>query len=400
MNTPYFLIHEELLKNNIDSFADALAAEWKNSQLCYSVKTNSLPWLISYLNKRNVFAEVVSDEEYSLALSQGVPDRNIIFNGPIKGEQYFVRALKQGAIINLDSKCDINYLLKYHHIAAAPERIGVRVNIPSNIYDAADIGYSEDGFRFGFSAETGEFQTAFNELRRLFPDTCFGLHLHVNSVTRSLNTYRATAQYAAHLIDTFDLKVSFVDIGGGFFGGVEGKPTPKDYIQTIRSELEKVIDCEEVALYVEPGSAIIGSTTDLVTTVIDTKETPSASIVTTDGSRIHIDPLWKKSRYLHMIVPKETAAPISLKKQIICGYTCMDHDRIMALENEHVLRPGDQIVYKRVGAYTMTFGGAFIRYFPEVYVESEGEFLCVRAKMSTTDYIAMHTNKHCAGPKN
>ena len=70
---------------------------------------------------------------------------------------------------------------------------------------------------------------------------------------------------------------------------------PKEYIQAIRSELENAIDCEEVTLYVEPGSAIIASTTDLVTTVLDAKETPSASIVTTDGSRVHIDPLWKKT---------------------------------------------------------------------------------------------------------
>lgn len=294
-NTPYFLIHEGLLKKNIESFSDALAAEWRNSQLCYSVKTNSLPWLISYTNKHKVFAEVVSDEEYALALAQGFADRHIVFNGPIKGERYFIRALEQGAIINLDSKRDIEYLSKYYLIAVAPDKIGIRVNIPSDIFDEADIGYANDGFRFGFSAETGEFQDIVSKIQSLFPNAGFGLHLHVNSVTRSLNVYRATARYAAWLIQTYRLRISFIDIGGGFFGGVEGRPMPKEYIQAIRSELENAIDCEEVTLYVEPGSAIIASTTDLVTTVLDAKETPSASIVTTDGSRVHIDPLWKKT---------------------------------------------------------------------------------------------------------
>ena len=214
----------------------------------------------------------------------------------------------------------------------------------------------------------------------------------MNSVTRSLNVYQAVARYAAQLIEKYHLKVSFIDIGGGFFGGVEGKPTPAAYIQTIRSALEDVIDCEKVTLYVEPGSAIIGSTTDLVTTVLDTKETASACIVTTDGSRIHIDPLWKKNRYRYAIVPNEKRLPASTKKQIICGYTCMDHDRIMSLEDERILQPGDQIVYQRVGAYTMTFGGAFIRYLPEVYVESSDTLLCVRSKMSVEDYIALHSD--------
>lgn len=391
-NTPYFLIHKKLLKKNIDDFFNALTMEWENSQLCYSVKTNSLPWLISYMNKQKVFAEVVSDEEYALALAQGFADRHIIFNGPIKGESYFIRALEQGAIINLDSKRDIEYLLKHRQVVAAPDRIGIRVNIPSSIFDEVDIGYAENGFRFGFSTETGEFQGVVSKIQEIFPNAGFGLHLHVNSVTRSLNVYQAIAQYAAQLIEKCHLKVSFIDIGGGFFGGVEGKPTPTAYIRTIRDALENVIDCEKVTLYVEPGSAIIGSTTDLVTTVLDTKETSSACIVTTDGSRIHIDPLWKKNRYRYAIVPNEKRVPASTKKQIICGYTCMDHDRIMSLEDERILQPGDQIVYQRVGAYTMTFGGVFIRYLPEVYVESNGELLCVRSKMSVEDYIALHSN--------
>ena len=391
-NTPYFLIHEKLLKNNIDDFFDALTVEWENSQLCYSVKTNSLPWLISYINKQKVFAEVVSDEEYALALAQGFVDHHIVFNGPIKGESWFLRALEQGAVVNLDSKRDIEYLMKHRQVATAPDRIGIRVNIPCSIFDEADIGYTEDGFRFGFSAETGEFQGVVSKIQELFSDTGFGLHLHVNSVTRSLNVYQAVARYAAHLIKNNNLKISFIDIGGGFFGGVEGKPTQSAYIQVIRNELENVIDCEKVTLYVEPGSAIIGSTTDLVTTVLDTKETLEARIVTTDGSRIHIDPLWKKNRYRYVILPNENKLPASEKKQVICGYTCMDHDRIMVLEDERILQPGDQIIYKRVGAYTMTFGGAFIRYLPKVYVESNGEFLCIRSEMSVDDYITLHSN--------
>ena len=393
MNTPYFLIHENILKENIDSFADGLEKEWKNSQLCYSVKTNSLPWLLSYINKHGILAEVVSDEEYALALAMGIPDRHIVFNGPIKGEHYFARALEQGAVINLDSKSDIQYLEKYSQIAAAPDRIGIRINVPCSIFDEVDIAFEEDGFRFGFSAETGEFQDVVSRLQKLFPSSGFGLHLHVNSVTRSRNVYQATARYAAHLIKSCHLKISFIDMGGGFFGGVEGKPTPAQYIQTIRSELENIIDCEKVKLYVEPGSAIIGSTTDLVTSVLDRKETGSAVIVTTDGSRIHIDPLWKKKNYRYEIVAKETQAPVSHKKQIICGYTCMDYDRIMTLENVRTLQPEDQIVYQRVGAYSMTFGGAFIRYLPEVYVVSDGKLVCVRSGMSTDDYIALHSKK-------
>ena len=74
------------------------------------------------------------------------------------------------------------------------------------------------------------------------------------------------------------------------------------------------------------------------------------------------------------------------QKQIICGYTCMDHDRIMILENKPLLQVGDKIIYYRVGAYTVTFGGPFIRYFPDVYVNNNGSLKLIRKRMSVSDY--------------
>jgi len=43
MNTPFFIIDEKKLKKNVFDFKNALSDYWPNSQLAYSVKTNSLP---------------------------------------------------------------------------------------------------------------------------------------------------------------------------------------------------------------------------------------------------------------------------------------------------------------------------------------------------------------------
>ena len=61
------------------------------------------------------------------------------------------------------------------------------------------------------------------------------------------------------------------------------------------------------------------------------------------------------------------------------------------MENERELRPGDQVIYHRVGAYSMTFGGAFIRYFPEVYVKDGEERYLIRKRMSVEEYFNMHS---------
>lgn len=385
MNTPYFLISEDKLNKNIETFQDALLKIWPNSRLAYSVKTNSLPWLLKYLEKKGIMAEVVSDEEYQLAKLCGHVDENIVFNGPIKGEETLKNALKKRAYVNIDSYNDLKCI---ETLKLKEATIGIRVNVDPNVFKKDDIGYQEEGFRFGFSEKNGQFENALKIVKNSVENVKLGLHLHCNSITRSLDVYQAIAQYASCLVEKYHLELAFIDIGGGFFGGVEGKPSAEEYIFVIKKELEKVIDCKKTQLILEPGSAIIGSVVDLYTSVLDVKDTDYARIVTTDGSRIHIDPLWAKQRYMYSIeqkIPME-----SIKKQIICGYTCMDHDRLMKIENQPELKIGDKLIYHRVGAYSMTFGGMFIRYLPDVYVEEAGEKVKVRSRISVEDYLKIN----------
>lgn len=384
MKTPYFIIHKDKLNENISEFQNALDLLWPNSQMSYSVKTNSLPWLLQYLNKQGIFAEVVSDEEYLLAKRCGFIDENIIFNGPIKSEKLFANSLDCGAIVNIDSKRELDYLLSLKNTYC--DNIGVRINPDPSIFDSNDIEYGIEGFRFGFSDETGELEKAIKIVNS--KSNSIGIHLHCNSVTRSKDVYVQLAKYASNIIQKYDLNISYIDIGGGFFGGVPGKTSPLEYIKSIKSIFEKKIDINKTKLYIEPGSAIIGSTTDLVTSVIDTKNTIKSTIVTTDGSRIHIDPLWKKKNYLYSI---ESESKDLSNKQIICGYTCMDHDRIMNIMNMPKLEIGDKIIYHRVGAYTMTFGGMFIKYHPDVYLNDSGSLKLIRKSIQFNDYYDIHS---------
>lgn len=384
--TPYFLVCEQTLQQNIQDIASALDLMWPHASIAYSVKTNALPWILKWMNENGVLAEVVSDDEYRLAKLCGFEDRRIVFNGPVKGEEMFSQAVQNDAYINLDSKGDLLRLKKNPPKSA--ERIGVRINIPPELFVEGDIGYQEDGFRFGYSKENGELLQVVQELRELFCNARFGLHTHVNSVTRSPEVYRQTARYVAGIIREYSLEPAFIDVGGGFFGGVPGKPMPYEYIRAIRDELLSVVDPKKTKLIVEPGSAAIGSAVELHTTVIDVKDTARARIVTTDGSRIHIDPLWRKKEY-----PFSTDAKGSpFSKQIVCGYTCMDHDRIMAFENGPELAEGDHIVYHRVGNYTITFGGPFIKGYPAVYAKKkDGSIVMIRKPMDMVEYYRLET---------
>lgn len=384
MQTPYYLIDEAELDRNIARFRNAFENLWPGGRLAYSVKTNSLPWVLDHMRRQNVLAEVVSEEEYHLALKCGYSPEQIVYNGPIKTKDSLLHALADGAIVNIDSQSDLETLCG---LAEAPATVGIRVNLDLTKVCPEHIDYLDDGFRFGFSYETGALEQVIRRLRERFGNLPLGLHLHCNSRTRAIEVYRALASAAARIVTEYRLSLSFLDMGGGFFGGVPGKPEAMDYLAAIRQELRTAVDPDRVPLIVEPGSALIGSAVSLVTSVVDVKDTANARIVTTDGSRLHIDPLWIKSRYLYTLKTEGKPFP----RQVICGYTCMDHDRLMVLESERELSVGDTIEYHKIGAYSMTLGGPFIRYFPEVWVRSSGEISKVRSRMTVDDYYNIHT---------
>ena len=388
MNTPYFLIKKEKLDLNITEFRDVLKKLWPNSFLSYSVKTNSLPWLLRYIKDCGHKAEVVSDEEYELAKLAGFKGEEIVFNGPIKSPEMLKKAVADRSYINIDSMSDVETLAKIK--IPDTKLIGIRVNVDPRTFEQNDIGYVEDGFRFGFGVDNGEFKNVVDRLDLTGKE--FGLHLHCNSVTRNVSVYRAIIRFAVKLIKEYSLTPSFIDVGGGFAGGVLNKPSAIEYITAIKEELKGVVDIRRTTLIIEPGSAIIGSAVEFHTSVLDVKDTGFARIVTTDGSRIHLDPLWKKSKYVTRVESGEQNQETH-PRQIICGYTCMDHDRITVFENQKELHVGDRIVYTREGAYSMTLGGLFIRFLCDVYVEDNDKTTKVRSKMTANQYFELQDNK-------
>ena len=72
LQTPYYFIREKELQYDVDLLKNALEDNWGNYICSYSVKTNSLPWLLTYLRKQGFYAEVVSEAEYDIAVRLGL----------------------------------------------------------------------------------------------------------------------------------------------------------------------------------------------------------------------------------------------------------------------------------------------------------------------------------------
>lgn len=381
--TPYFVVDTMVLDELIQSLWTSLVKYWKTGIIGYSFKTNNVPWIISYMKEKGMYAEVVSSDEFQLAKSLGYKTNQIIFNGPVKGKKEFIDGIENGAIVNIDSKRELKWLLECNKLKLRDSMIGLRVNFCLEDYCPGETQCGKEDGRFGFSYETGELKDAILFLlEHKIPLS--GLHIHCSSKTRSLNIYKAIAKVAAEIINGYNLKLKYIDIGGGYFGGVAGKPTFDDYFSNVYNILNEKIDLKDINLIVEPGMAIIGASMDYVTSVIDTKKTKNNLFVITDGSRIHIDPLMRKRSYSYKIEYKDKTN--FQCKQILCGFTCMEGDRFFEIDDQ-ILNEGDKVIFKKVGAYTIGLAPQFIEFHPNIYEVSNNKMSLIQSKRTAEEFI-------------
>ena len=266
MKTPYFLINKDDLEVGLHKLEESLQQSWPNYIIGYSYKTNALPWVIEYFRNHGCYAEVVSDDEYNLAKSIGA--KHIIYNGIAKSKETFLEAVRNHSIVNIDAEYEIEWL---DELGEGHYEVGIRVNFDLEKYCPGQTQCGDEGERFGFCYENGELKRAIERIENQGVKVV-GLHLHKSSKTRMPDIYKAIANVAVEISEAYKLKLSYVDIGGGFFGGLKTKPQFPEYFEMISAILKKRFKPQETMLIVEPGMALIGTPVDYVSTVKDIKK--------------------------------------------------------------------------------------------------------------------------------
>lgn len=389
MNTPYFIINKHEFDNNVALLNKAIQKHWKNTLVGYSVKSNGMPWVLKYMKEQGFYAEVVSDDEYSLAKACGYPVNRIIYNGIAKEKISFKEAVAGGAIVNIDSWRELRWVQEIPD--TIEKRIGLRVNFDLEKMCPGQTAGGKEGSRFGISYENGDLKNAIISLNQIPNCHIVGLHLHNSIPSRSLDAYCAIARKACEIVSVLNLQLDYVDIGGGFFGGLENRPNYLNYFAVISDVLSEYFDKDKTILIVEPGQSILASAIKYVTSVVDIKKTIYNRYVVTDGGRTQIDPMFRKNSHFYEIVAENYNKRSRIEKQVVVGFTCVEGDRLFTLLNEPELKEGDRIVYHKIGAYTYTSASQFIKFLPSIYVEDENGVHEVCKKWEATDFI----NKQC-----
>lgn len=378
IKTPCYIINKKQLEENYSQIIEAFQKEWKGKlEIGYSVKTNSFPYLIEFAYKQNFYAEVVSIEEYDQVTRLGYSEERIIINGPVK-EAILVEAINKEAIINLDNLQEVNSLILNKHLFEKEPKVGLRVNFDLESKCPEETVMGAEVSRFGICVENGDFFRAIKQLREA-EIKIKGIHMHYSTKSRGLNIFRHIADEMVRLITQFDLgmHLEYVDIGGGFFGGriQEGKPSMEQYAQCITSVLNKLESSNKLTLILEPGSAVLATAIDYLTSVVNIRDIRGNRVVTMDGSNMDINPFLFSREPQYDILAQSASL---VEEQIICGNTCMENDRFLKLLNKTELNTKDRLLIHNAGAYTMCFNNNFIHFPPHVYLNNYEDLLLLR----------------------
>lgn len=372
MTTPCYTVHLNTFEKNCFDIMNAFEAQWHgNVEYGYSVKTNHDAGLMRYAyEKLGWYIETVSPDEYRYAQKLGFDARNIIFNGPCK-KDILKRALAEGAYVNLDNLAEVEELCAaysenpdFMKQEVLTSRIGLRVNFNLEVVCPGETTAQKEVSRFGICCENGDFAQAVSMMRTAGIEPC-GLHMHTSTKTRSAKVFRALAAQAVKLVNENDLRLKFVDMGGGYFGGqtIPGKPTMEQYAKAVTSELEGTLSPKDTVLILEPGASVIASSVTYEASVLSVRDIRGVKVVTLDGTLLHVNPFMAHRNQPYILLnvkDEELESRNKAEKQILCGCTCMENDRFAQIDNAPEFRPGDILSFKFAGAYTMAFNSDFI----------------------------------------
>lgn len=392
--TPFYLMDAERYRSNINNFLSAFKKRYEKVVAGYSFKTNYLPALCKIALEEGVMAEVVSEMEYELARKIGFD--KVIFNGPIKRPAIFEKALKHGAIINLDSEYEVEMICDYaKKHPNADLQVGMRINI--NLTDENGNSTIQCGLRFGRFGFPSDIIGRNIELLREVGVKIVSLHGHTSTSDRAVLNYKIITQHMLQVCELYELnELEWFDIGGGYFGAapegmdLTGRPTYEDYANCVLDEalVNEWFVRVQPTIVIEPGSSVVSNVFSYYTKVYQNKKVGKVNFVMVDGTVFDVKPTLHSNN-----LPHDVYRAVELDETYTCdvvGSTCMEKDVLLKEVVLPKLNAGDFIKFKGVGAYTICLTPTFINFLAPILMPVDGGFVQVRRRQSVEDIVGIY----------
>ena len=344
--TPFYLYSENQIIHNYLKFTKTFKET--NPIVCFAAKSNSNVSILKILGKLGAGADVVSGGELLKALKAGIKSNKIVFSGVGKTEDELKIAInKKILLINCESESEAKLVNKIAKRLGKKISIGFRLNpnVDAKTHKKISTGKAEN--KFGLSIKSFKsFLKDFSTYKNIKLDA---LSVHIGSQILTDAPYRKTLNVMYRLIKELNLKLKFVDLGGGFGIDYSGKDKTINLnkYSNLVNNFSKKLKCK---IIFEPGRSIVGNTGVLLSKIQYIKKGANKQFVILDaGMNDFMRPALYDAK--HKIIPVS-----KMKNKIkgliefvgpICESTC----KFGVYKNYQKIKENEFIAITNVGAY-------------------------------------------------
>jgi len=344
--TPFYLYSEKQIRENYLNFTKIFKNI--NPLICFAAKANTNLTIMRMLGKLGSGADVVSGGELLKALKAGIKPSKIVFSGVGKTEEELKLAIrKKILLINVESESEAILINKIGSKISKIIPIGFRINpnVDAKTHKKISTGKAEN--KFGVSIKN--FSSFCKKIKKFKNLKIDAVSVHIGSQILSDTPYKKTLDILSKVIKNLNIKLRYVDLGGGF--GIKYNKKDKqidlnNYAKLV-SKFKKKLNCN---IIFEPGRSLVGNTGILVSKIQYIKKGLNKNFIIIDAG---MNDFMRTALYdaKHDIVPiiktnKKGVEPIEFVGPI-CETTC----KFVGYKKYQKIKEGDFVAITNVGAY-------------------------------------------------
>ncbi|HEY4455375.1 MAG TPA: diaminopimelate decarboxylase [Pseudonocardiaceae bacterium] len=353
--TPCTLLDEDEVRRRARAYRNALP----EAEIVFASKSLSCKAVLRWLAEEGLALDVCSAGELAVARAVGFPAERIMLHGNVKTEEDLKAALSYRVRrIVIDSLDEIDQLAA---LVSFPQSVLIRVTPGVDAHTHKAIATGVEDQKFGFSLATGAADEAIAKVLATPGLRLVGLHCHIGSQVRGIDSYEQAAHRMVELIarvrDRHGVLLEQLDLGGGFAAPYRAGESEFDlpgFAHRVLGTLNLECGLRGLAvprLTIEPGRSIVANAGVTLYRVITVKHGTARTFVAVDGGMSdNPRPALYGARYEARRINRHSKAPMSAAT--VVGRHCEAGDVLAEdIPLPQDIRAGDLLAVPCTGAY-------------------------------------------------
>lgn len=363
-DSPVYIFDEDILKERIQRLGQIGG---RDAQICYAVKAN--PFLIRSMDALIPKYEVCSPGELEICLQSGIKMNKVVYSGVNKGMEDIEKAIACGvSVVTLES------VLQLRMVSDCAKKLDKVVKVLPRLSNGAQFGIDDK-----------ELRTIASDIDKYEKLRFIGIQYFTGTQKKNfqkiLEELDDIVAYADMLKEEYGYDTETIEFGPGlsvpYFEGDDFEKGELDF-QLLMEHIRKY--GKEYHYVLELGRYIAASCGHYVTKVVDVKKNGGRNYCIVDGGINHVNYYGQNMAMRvpvieHMERGRDTSYEeihweADEEEWTICGSLCTFADLLVRKIRFNRLGIGDTLVFKNIGAYSITEGIYLFlsRKIPAVYL--------------------------------